>query len=298
MRTVSRSTTLPSLRALASFAALAFAGLLPAACGSRSALDAGSSGLGDGVGGPSRGATGGGGGGGAPAPGHGGSDGGSLPPGCWSGMPGPKLVTVQLSDRTFCMDATEVTNADYAAWLDTVPDPAVQSPSCLWNEAFVPWDQVWPFPPGQDQHPVAGVDHCDAEAYCRWAGKRLCRADPEPDGINEWVAACTREGQQEYPYGDSFVPGACNGPELHVEGTVPVASLSSCEGGHEGGFDLVGNVSEWADNCEVDDWPTPYCRTLGGGWWAEVESSCSTRVGFFADIGAAFVGFRCCRDAE
>jgi formylglycine-generating enzyme required for sulfatase activity len=213
-------------------------------------------------------------------------------------MPGPQLVTVTLSHRTFCMDATEVTNADYAAWLDTAPDPAVQSSSCVWNETFLPWQQVWPFPPGHEQHPVAGVDFCDAEAYCHWAGKRLCRADPEPDGIHEFVDACTHEGQQEYPYGDSFDPTACNGPELATDGTVPVASLSSCEGGYEGLFDLVGNLSEWADGCERYTGPILACPTLGGAWLAESGNSCNTNTLFWANLQSVFFGFRCCRDAE
>ncbi len=199
-------------------------------------------------------------------------------------------MKVELSGRSFCIDSTEVTNADCAAWLETAPDPGAQAASCGWNGSFDPWEQVWPVPSDHMDHAVAGIDFCDAEAYCRSAGKRLCRAD-------DWLGACTRDGEREFPYGASFIWDACNGTELGVGGTVPVASLSSCEGGHAGLFDLVGNVSEWVDDCEGTA-QNDFCATLGGGWWLEENSSCSTRRTFAREIGGAFMGFRCCRDAE
>jgi len=207
------------------------------------------------------------------------------------------LVRVELSDRAFCMDATEVTNGHYAAWLETGPDPAAQPASCGWNESFAPWEQVWPVPPDHMDHPVAGVDHCDAEAYCRFAGKRLCRAGAEAGATEEWEAACTRGGEQAFPYGDTFIADACNGIELGVGGTVPVVSMPSCEGGHAGLFDLVGNVTEWVDDC-AGTGQHDFCATRGGGWLFLEGISCSTRWPYAREIGGAFTGFRCCRDAE
>lgn len=275
---------------------MALAGLLLGSCGARSALDAATT---DQLaqGGHDVGSHGAGGTSGHGTAGHGGSGGAALPPGCLAALPGPKLVKVELSGRSFCMDATEVTNADYTAWLEIGPDPAAQPPSCGWNESFEPWGQAWPVPADQMDHAVAGVDFCDAEAYCRFAGKRLCRAGSTARAAEEWVAACTRGGEQEFPYGDSFVPNACNGTELELAGTVPVGSLSSCEGGYADLFDLVGNVSEWVDDC-AGTARNDFCATLGGGWWLEQEISCRTRQTFAREIGGVFMGFRCCRDAE
>ena len=264
-------------------------------CGARSSLDATLERRGRGGHGAAD--HGGGGGGVNGAAGHGGSGGAPLPPGCLAELPGPRLVKVELSDRAFCMDATEVTNADYAAWLETDPDPTAQPPSCGWNESFDPWEQVWPAPPDHMDHPVTGVDFCDADAYCRFAGKRLCRAGPGSGAAEEWLTACTRSGEQTFPYGDSFVADACNGVESGGDGTLPVGSLSSCEGGYDGLFDLVGNVTEWVDDCDGTG-KSDYCATLGGGWLFQEGISCSTRFAFAREIGGAFTGFRCCRDAE
>ncbi|MCS6899046.1 MAG: hypothetical protein RMJ98_05645, partial [Myxococcales bacterium] len=43
----------------------------------------------------------------------------------------------------------------------------------------------------------------DAERACRNAGKRLCR-------YNEWLTACQGRQKRQFPYGDSYQPGACN----------------------------------------------------------------------------------------
>lgn len=275
----------------AAFASL----LLLEGCGARSALDATTERHGQGGQGGTNQDDGGIGGDGAT--GHGGSGGGPLPPGCLAQLPGPKLVKVELSDRAFCIDSTEVTNADYAAWLETNPDPGAQLASCSWNESFEPWDQVWPVPSDHMDHPVAGVDFCDADAYCRFAGKHLCRTGSESGDAEEWLTACTRNGEQAFPYGNSFVADACNGIELGIDGTVPVGSLSSCEGGFAGLFDLVGNVTEWVDDCEGTG-KSDYCATLGGGWLFQEGISCNTRFAFAREIGGAYTGFRCCRDAE
>jgi formylglycine-generating enzyme required for sulfatase activity len=253
-------------------------------CGARSSLDAAAEELGQG--GHATGDHGAAGTGGHGAPGQGGSGGAPLPPGCLADLPGPKLVKVDLSDRSFCMDATEVTNADYAAWLETGPDPAAQPAACAWNESFEPWDQVWPVPSDHMDHPVTGVDFCDAEAYCRLASKRLCR--PE-----EWVSACTHDGERVFPYGDSFIPSACNGNELGIDGSLPAGALTSCEGGFPGLFNLAGNVTEWVDECDGTG-EHNYCTVLGG-WWFDHEVSCSTRFAFARHIGGVFMGFRCCR---
>ena len=189
-------------RGRASAAVLAL--LIARGCGARSSLDVSPGQRERGGSGAASHEGGGGGGGGGGIPGQGGAGGATLPPGCWAELPGPMLVRVELSDRAFCMDATEVTNGHYAAWLETGPDPAAQPASCGWNESFAPWEQVWPVPPDHMDHPVAGVDHCDAEAYCRFAGKRLCRAGAEAGATEEWEAACTRGGEQAFPYGDTF----------------------------------------------------------------------------------------------
>ncbi len=47
------------------------------------------------------------------------------------------------------------------------------------------------------------IDGTQAGAACAAAGKRLCTDA-------EWLRACQGPGATTYPYGDTYVPGACN----------------------------------------------------------------------------------------
>lgn len=79
------------------------------------------------------------------------------------------------SAGAYCMDATEVTNADYAAFLAANPPTSGQVAWCAWNTSYLP-PFGWPAT-GKENHPVVRVDWCDARAYCKWAGKRALRED-------------------------------------------------------------------------------------------------------------------------
>src|SRR5262249_6416251 len=81
------------------------------------------------------------------------------------------MVEVPHPAGTFCIDATEVTNGAYKAFLAASPDPSAQPAFCGWNTDYSPSSFY-----GPDDHPVVYVDWCDAYAYCEAAGKRLCGA--------------------------------------------------------------------------------------------------------------------------
>jgi hypothetical protein len=232
--------------------------------------------------------------------------------GCPVGLPGPALVDVPATDGSrYCIDSTEVTNAQYAAFLAAgVPAQSVTAdpPYCAWNATYAP-SSAWPAA-GRDDYPVAYVDWCDAYAFCAWAGKRLCGkigGGPFPtDGTAELVAeqmynACSSGGTMTYPYGSIYYYPRCNGVDYGAGGTLPVATAGAwiganmrwCEGGYRGIFDMSGNVSEWynscfqfSDGCYLfggsfgSDWPTLQC---GGGSYAPRSYSSDS------------VGFRCCK---
>ena len=220
------------------------------------------------------------------------------------GNAGPAAVAV----GSFCVDSTEVTNAEYAAFLATHPDPAGQLPYCSWNTSFAP--STTP-PPGSDDYPVVWVDWCDAYAYCQWAGKRLCGrlggGALAPGGMNdpgedEWYVACSLAGARTYPYGDAFDPTACNGPEHDAGSVLPASSLPECVGGTAGVLDMVGNADEWIDSCESqtdgDDGGLDDCERRSGSW--EDPSGASQTCAFHRtgsrDFSDHDVGFRCCSD--
>src|SRR5262249_6636582 len=100
---------------------------------------------------------------------------------CPSGR-GPAMVLAKsLSGQTWCIDSTEGTQAQYAAFLaDKAGDVSGQSAECQWNTSYVPLSACSRFPSfdpvARKNKPVSGVDWCDALAFCKWAGKRLCGA--------------------------------------------------------------------------------------------------------------------------
>lgn len=208
----------------------------------------------------------------------------------------------------YFMDRTEVTRRAYAAWLATNPSTAGQPAPCLSNNDFTP---TCSWPPGdKGEHPVVCVDWCDAYAYCRAVGKRLCGLigggmndyhtydDPDKD---QWFNACSAGETNAYPYGATYDGHICNGGLHGLGETAPVGSFPECATAN-GILDLSGNATEWKDACETD--PTNevafnYCRVGGGAFRSgelrhqtcESPGADAARMGHWDSIG-----FRCCRD--
>jgi formylglycine-generating enzyme required for sulfatase activity len=232
------------------------------------------------------------------------------------GKAGPKMVDVGL----FCIDSTEVTQAQYQQFLDAQPSVADQPPECSWNKSFVPASGVWCpagtwAPEKRPNHPAVCVDWCDAHTYCRWAGKRLCgkigggptpysqRDDPMS---SQWEHACSSGGVYPTVYGKVFDGRACNGDARAgcMKGgycdAVEVGSLTTCQSpvpSFGGVFDLSGNVFEWEDSCGSDKGAADACLRRGGDFRSEDQTMlCNTSGALgntrdYQDIG---IGFRCC----
>jgi len=234
-------------------------------------------------------------GGGAPS--SSGPGAGGYPPGCDVELPGPPMVTIER--HGFCIDATEVTNAQYEVFLSQAPDPPGQGEGCADNESFEPVE-AWPVPAERLDHPASWIDWCDADAYCRWAGKRLCGgldgAPLEPHGYGEWMEVCTGGGKWPYPYGPTYDPTACH-TEAGIDGQTAAVGTPTCEGGYPGVFDMVGNVFEWQDNCNN---PTVggSCPLYGASFQDGALSSCDQHFGAGRYLSGSIIGFRCCRDAN
>lgn len=237
--------------------------------------------------------------------------------GCPTGR-GPEMVRA----RDSCVDSTEVTVGQYRQFLtamSALDDRGLgsQGAECTWNTTFTPeyWYPETPkesslsLTPAQiDARPIGVVDWCDARAFCAWSGKRLCgkvgggpvdlAAAPTPAG--EWFVACSHNGLNPYPYGASYVAGACNDDVSDGDGRSAVKAFPGCTGGYDGLFDMSGNMAEWIDACErtgAPDASTTSCGVIGGPWnFDGTLVRCSSMQQRPRADAIPQIGIRCCAD--
>jgi formylglycine-generating enzyme required for sulfatase activity len=213
----------------------------------------------------------------------------------------------------YCIDSTEVTRGQYQAWFATNPPTSGQTARCTWKTNFVPDVDCMTSPnvyagSGSENHPQVCVDWCDADAYCRAAGKRLCgKIGGGPGGfddyanasLSQWHNACVSDGANNaFPYGSTYQPSYCNGYDNNPVTTAPVGSMHDCQSsvaGYAGVYDLSGNAWEWEDACGAPGQPD-WCRLRGGSFgYRSPNLTCDAdnydRVAY---ASSSSVGLRCC----
>lgn len=188
--------------------------------------------------------------------------------------------------KSFYLDATEVTNAQYKAFVDA-------------TKRATPRDWAGGAPkPGAEQHPVVFVSWDDAAAYATWAGKRL------PTEA-EWEFAARGTDGRVFPWGSEF--DASKGNLGKKAGGAPVAVGSFPDGkSPSGALDMVGNVWEWTST-DFSIYPggtaTPpdgaNFKIIRGGAYDNSGENTALYRGFqLAGDRLPKVGFRCAKDAQ
>jgi hypothetical protein len=214
---------------------------------------------------------------------------------CPSGM----VAVTPATGPLFCVDAHEVTNQQYGAFL---PGPSVSTlpPVCIWKGGYHPAGAT-------PNLPAANVDWCDAYAYCQSQGKRLCGqigglsnpiASFADATKSQWYDACTNGGANTYPYGATYGATTCNGAGYGAGAAIAVGQATQCIGGVPGLFDMSGNVSEWEDSCDSAGAGTAQndnCRARGGAFSSQpADLQCNANLTYARSTTDASVGFRCC----
>ncbi len=134
---------------------------------------------------------------------------------------------------------------------------------------------------GRLSFPVVGISWYEAEAYAKWAGKRLPTEQ-------EWERAARGDtDQREYPWGDGFESRRANVDE-EIGTTTPVGSYPDGISPYEL-YDMAGNVWEWTDSFYDNELSF---RVLRGGSWIDIRAHARCSL-LYWDGPQALQQYRC-----
>lgn len=186
-----------------------------------------------------------------------------------------------VTTAAFYVSQTEVTNLDYAAFLDSrAPETRKSWTPRHWTQPRRRSDgqvEGKTYPSAIRNHPVIYVDWNKAQAFCRWRGGRL------PTEF-EWEKAARGTDGRTYPWGE----GSRTRVQVQVRSsrtpTAPVGALADDKSPY-GVYDMAGNVHEWTAS-EFLPYPDasksvqarPGRKVLRGGAWRwPLEDARTTR---------------------
>lgn len=234
-----------------------------------------------------------------------------LPP----GTPEPDASLLVPASLVFVAPPGEVSLHDYSQWWQW-------KEGADWRHPHGPGSTI----DGKEQHPVVHISWFDAQAYCKWAGKRL-----PTEAEWEW-AARGKLSNNIYPWGNEAIDqGAAkaNSWQGHFPDQNNVrdkyyytAPVKSYDANGYGLYDMAGNVWEWCadyydshyyqtidkpegvsnpqgpDKAYDPNEPLAFKRVIRGGSFLCNDGYCSgyrvaRRMKTSEDSGMEHLGFRC-----
>jgi formylglycine-generating enzyme required for sulfatase activity len=190
----------------------------------------------------------------------------------------------------FFIDKKEVSNGDYKMFVEAANHTA----PVLWGDQNL----------NSPNQPIVGVDWNDADAYCRWLGKRLPTED-------EWEKAARSADGRIWPWGNAWnrkKDNHGNDSEYGLdesdgyEYTAPVGAELGVS--PYGALNMAGNAYEWvADDFDAYPGNDKYVqrdfnkgfKVLKGGAYTDGQSEQrpASRIGYQKDYKDVDTGFRC-----
>jgi len=171
----------------------------------------------------------------------------------------------------YAIDRVEATNAEFKAFVDARGMVAPNNPA---------WDMNYYL--GKPAAPVVNITWEQANAFCRWRGKRL------PTEA-EWEKAARGTDGRLYPWGNTWTDSIANvWHNDRFERAAPVGSFPAGASPY-GVLDMAGNVWEWCADWFLPQYyataplrnppgpkgPTPF-RAVRGGSFTSPKSDAET----------------------
>jgi formylglycine-generating enzyme required for sulfatase activity len=226
--------------------------------------------------------------------------------------------------KDFYIDQYEVTVGQFAKFLRSGPKECTKENYYCFHGMVIDYIDTktanFEVEAGKERFPV-GVGLDGAEAYCKWAGKRL------PTEA-EWEYAARHDpatgADRIYPWGDNYRAGITNvfGAIEPNQGRAAAVGSFRDDRSAIGAFDMGGNLNEWVSDCFSLDFTCPSpctdplrrsncervcsegtsveCSTArqvrGGDYLLKKAQSFESKRRISTDANSSFDGIRCARD--